>query len=165
MKRGYRIVHEPMLLEYLNKTYPPGSWRTNVRLGRPSPELEALARTPAERRMLAITTFIADAVVVLPDSVDIVECLVRPEWWKVSQLKIYGHLFGTTEEYREHWRKPRRLLIVAAVTNDFCEWWARTEGVAWVTYRPIWLDEYAAATAARAMTPPTVALPGEEERP
>lgn len=165
MKRQYRVVHEPMLIEYLNKTYPPGSWRTNVRLGRPSPELEAMAMTPAERRMLSITTFMADAVVTLPDRVDIVEILVRPEWWKVSQLKVYGHLFGTTEEYRPHWHKPRRLIMVAAVTNEFLEWWARTEGVTWILYRPIWVDEYEATTAARAMAGPSVRLPTGEEKP
>lgn len=163
MSRPYRVVHEPMLVEWLNKTYPPGTWRTNVRLGRPHPELEARALTPAEKRMLMITMFSADAVVILPGRVDIVECIVRPEWEKISKLKMYGHLFGVTGEYRAHWSKPRRLIILAAVTNEFVEWFARSEGVAWIRYRPIWFDEYAAKTPAYRVTAPSMKPPTGEE--
>jgi len=150
-----------MLIEYMNKTYPTGSWRTNVKLGRPSSELEAIALTPAEKRMLRITMFSADAVALLPNRVDIIECLVRPEWEKICKLKMYGHLFGVTEEYREHWHKPRRLIIVCAVTNEFVEWFSRSEGVHWIQYRPIWFDEYAAATPAYRVTPPSMKPPSK----
>ena len=152
-----------MLLEYLNKTYPTGSWRTNVRLGRPSPELEAMALTPAERRMLRIVTYRADAVVLLPDRVDILEVATEPRVDKICQLKLYGHLFGVTEEFREHWGKLRLLRVLASISNDFIEWFARSEGVAWVVYRPIWMDEYEAARRARRFTAPAMAPPTREE--
>lgn len=152
-----------MLLEYLNKTYPTGSWRTNVRLGRPSPELEAMALTPAERRMIRIVTYRADAVVWLPDRVDILEVATEPRVDKVCQLKLYGHLFGVTEEQREHWRKPRRLIVLASIINDFIEWFARSEGVAWIVYRPIWMDEHEAARRPRRFTAPAMAPPTGEE--
>ena len=159
----YRIVHEPMLVEWLNKTYPAGSWRTNRRLGRPHPDLEARALTPKEKRMLMITMFSADAVVILPDRVDIVECLVRPEWEKICKLKMYGHLFGVTEDYREHWHKPRRLIILSALKNPFVEWFARSEGVTWIEYRPIWIDQYEKETPAYRVTGPSMQPPGKEE--
>jgi len=78
--RKYRIVHERMLLEFLTRMYPPGTWRTNVRLGMPHPEIARVAVTPEEQRMLLITLPMADAVVLLPERVDIIECRVRPEW-------------------------------------------------------------------------------------
>lgn len=165
MSKPYVRAHEPMLIEYLNKTYPTGSWRTNVRLGRPSPELEAIAATPAERRMLRIVTYRADAVVLLPDRVDIIEVATEPQVAKVCQLKLYGHLFGVTDEFRPHWRKPRRLILLASITNPFLEWFARSEGVAWVVYRPIWMDAHEAARRPRRFTAPSVAPPTKEETP
>jgi len=156
----YRIVHERMLLEYLLKTYPPGSWRTNVRLGMPHPEVARVALTPEETRMLMITLPMADAVVTLPEEVHILECLVRPEWWKITQLKVYGRLFPMTEEYRDHWEKPIRLILLTAILNPFMEWLARDEGVVVIRYRPIWIDPYYATLPAYRRTPPKIALPG-----
>ena len=163
MSRSYRRAHEPMLIEYLNKTYPSGSWRTNVRLGRPSPELEAIAVTRGEKNLLKIALPTADAVVILADRVDIIEIATMPKVEKACQLKLYGHLFGTTEEYREHWSKPRRLIVVASFTNKLIEWFTRKEGVQWIVYKPIWMDEYEAARQARRFTAPSVMVPEEEE--
>ena len=87
MPRRYTIVHEQYLLEWLMKNYPAGTWRTNVRLGAVSKELIERTVTPEERRALKLWTFQADAVVLLPDKVVIVEALVRPEWWKMLQLE------------------------------------------------------------------------------
>lgn len=165
MSRPYTRVHEPMLLEYLNKNYPPGSWRTNVRLGQPHPELMEMYTTESLRRMLRIVTYIADAVVWLPNRVDILEIATEPRVEKVCQLKLYGHLFGVTEEYREHWNLPRRLILVASITNPLLEWFARKEGVSWVIYRPIWMDEYEATRASRRFTAPAMAPPTTEETP
>ena len=161
MPRKYQIVHEPMLLEWLLKTYPPGTWRTNVRLGMPHPEVARVAVTPEEKRMLTITLPMADAVVLLPDRVDIVECIVRPEWWKILMLKVYGKLFPMTEEFRHERRKPIDLVLLTAILNPFMEWVAREEGVRVVRYRPIWIEPYYAGTPARVRTPPKISLPGE----
>ena len=165
-KRTYRIVHERMLLEWLLKTYPPGSWRTNVRLGMPAPEIARTALTPEEKRMRLITLPMADAVILLPEAVHIVECIVRPEWWKILMLKVYGKLFKMTEEYRDYWHKPVKLILLTAIVNPFMEWVARDEGVSVIHYRPIWLDPYYGTLRPRQLTPPSITLPGsQEEKP
>jgi len=163
--RKYRIVHERMLLEFLMRTYPLGTWRTNVRLGMPHPEIARVAVTPEEERMLLITLPMADAVVLLPERVDIIECLVRPEWWKILMLKVYGKLFPMTEEFRQHWRKPIRLLLLTAILNPFMEWIAREEGVAIQHYRPIWLEPYLVTLRPRQRTAPTIQLAVRERSP
>jgi len=160
-KRRYVIVHERFLMEFLQKHFPVGTWRTNVRVGGVHPKLLEAAVGEAERRMLAITSFSADAVVVLPDKVVIVEALVRPEWWKVFQLELYGELFSMTEEFRDVWHLPRELWVVSAVTNPFVEAIARRRGVRWIHYRPSWVDVYLAGLAHRKRVAPTVALPEE----
>lgn len=163
MVRKYRIVHERMLLEFLLKTYPPGAWTTNVRLGMPHPEISRTALTPAEKRMRLITLPQADAVIVLRDEVHIIECLVRPEWWKILQLKVYGKLFPMTEEFKDHWDKPVRRILLTAISNPFMEWVAREEGVAVVPYRPIWIDVYLGSLPPRQITAPKISLPPTEE--
>ena len=162
-RRPYVRAHEPMLLEYLNKNYPPGSWRTNVRLGTPTPRLQAIALTPGEKRMLKIALPTADAVAILPDRVDILEVATEPRVYKVCQLKLYGHLFGVTEEYRAHWKKPISLLVIATFKNPLLEWFSRKEGVRWIVYRPIWWDEYESTRRPRRFTAPAVTVPGMEE--
>ena len=156
-------MHEPFLVEWLMKTYPDGTWTTNVRLGRPSPERAAMALTPEEERMLTVWHASADAVVVLPDEVHIVEAMVRPEWEKISKLKMYGHLLGVTEEYRPHWYKPRRLIVVAAVTNELVEWFARQEGITWIRYTTPLAEEYRRTLPGYLRRPPSYAPVPEEE--
>jgi len=163
--RKYRIVHERMLLEWLMKTYPPGTWSTNVRLGMPHPEVARVALTPEEKRMLLITLPMADAVVILPEQVHIIEALVRPEWWKILMLKVYGKLFPQTEEFKQHWHKPIDLVLLTAILNPFMEWVAREEGVRVIHYRPIWIEPYYGTLAPRKLLAPKITLPEREGSP
>lgn len=131
-----------------------------MRLGMPHPEVSRVALTPEEQRMLVITLPQADAVILLENEVHIIECVVRPEWWKILMLKVYGRLFTMTEEYRAEWIKPVRLILLTAILNPFMEWVARDEGVQVVRYRPIWLETYYGALRPRQRTAPKVTLPG-----
>jgi len=160
----YQIVHEPMLVEWLARTYPAGTWRVNVRLGMPHPEILRVSVRPEVQRMVKITTPSADAVVTLPDEVHIIECLVRPEWWKILMLKVYGKLFPMTEEFRPHWEKPISLIVLAALYDPFMEWIAREEGVRVIYYRPPWLEPYYATQPPRRKTPPSVTIPRKRRR-
>jgi len=159
MSRPYVRAHEPMLLEWLNKTYPTGSWRTNVRLGKPEESIEGIARTVSERRMMSILLHLADAVVILPNEVIILEVATSPKVEKVCQLKLYGHLFGVTEEYREHWNKRRTLIVLSTEDSDLLQWFARNEGVKWVVYRPVWWESHVASRQARKYRPSAVRVP------
>lgn len=153
-KRKYTIVHEPYLIEWLAKNYPPGTWRTNVRLGRPSKELLALAKTPEERRALTLWTFQADAVVLLPDKAVIIEALVRPEWWKIVQLEEYEKAFRVTEEFKAWWDKPvEKILLTTAASPVHIEM-AREKGIRVVIYRPKWIEPYLQSYAIRRRRPP-----------
>jgi len=154
MARKYTIVHEQYLTEWLMKNYPAGSWRTNVRLGTPVPELVERTVTPEERRALKIWTAQADAVVLLKDKVIIVEALVRPEWWKIQQLKIYGKLFKSTPEFREHWHKPIELLLLTTIDSPFHQAMAESEGIRYVIYQPEWIIPYMQRYGIRRRRPP-----------
>ena len=153
-KRRYTIVHEQYLLEYLLANYPPGTWRTNVRLGRPSAELRQLAKTPEELRALRLWTFQADAVVLLPDRAIIIEALVRPEWWKIVQLEEYEKAFKVTEEFRDWWDKPVEKILLTTQLSPVHLAMAQEKGIRVVIYRPKWIEEYLQYYALRRRRPP-----------
>ncbi|MHC1623140.1 MAG: hypothetical protein ACXQTR_00945 [Candidatus Methanospirareceae archaeon] len=142
MARKYRIVHESYLAEWLGITYPPGTWRTNVRLGRVKvPEAEKLS--PQERRLL-LGAFgaSADAIVLLPDKVVIVEAMVRHEPGAGEDLLKYKMLFRETEEFKEHWNKPIELILLTPLDVSVYERFYREMGIKVVNYRPKWILEY-----------------------
>jgi len=141
-RRRYRIVHEPYLVEWLMRTYPPGTWRVNVRLGAVAPELEELAVTPEEKRALHLWRPQADAVVVLPDKVVIVEAYIRAEVKKLAQLKLYERALKVTEEFREQWHKPTELILLAAIWDPTVIRMCEEYGIRYVFYRPQWIERY-----------------------
>jgi len=147
--RGYTIVHERYLSEFLRIHYPAWTWRTNVRLGLPPEELYVEGLTPEELRMLTRWRLEVDAVVLLPDRVELLEAIVRPEWWKICMLLLYEELFKVTEEFREHWRKPIRKVVVTPYEAPFFRAFAAKYGISWAVYAPDWLDEYIAGLRRR----------------
>jgi len=153
-RRPYTIVHEPYLVEWLSKNFPPGTWRTNVRLGKPSAELLERVKSPEEARALKLWTWQADAIVLLPEKVIIIEALVRPEWWKLLQLKEYEKAFKMTEEFREHWHKPIELVLLTTIDSPVHRAMAAEMGVRYVIYRPEWIEPYLARYGIRHRRPP-----------
>ena len=163
MSRVYTRAHEPMLIEWLTKNYPPGSWTSNVRLGAPDPQLQAVATTPEERRMLMIALHTCDAVVLTTDKVTIVEVATEPKVEKVCQCELYGHLFRETEQFKAHWNKPIDLIILSTVESDLIRWFAEKHGVRWVVYVPLWWEAHIRTRQARKFTAPGVQAPGGAE--
>ena len=154
MPRRYTIVHEQYLLEWLMKNYPAGTWRTNVRLGAVSKELLERTVTPEERRALKLWTFQADAVVLLPDKVVIVEALVRPEWWKMLQLEEYERAFKNTPEFKEHWDKPIEKVLLTTIDSPYHRAMAHEKGIRVVLYQPPWIVPYMQRYGIRRRRPP-----------
>jgi len=141
-KRKYRPVAEAYITEWLGITYPPGTWRTNVPFGTVEVP-EYLSVTPEELRFMTKGFRpIADAVVFLEDEVHIVEAKIRDERGKVEQLLIYEYLFDKTPEFKPHWgKKIRKILLTPKDQGDF-EKFLRKYGIEVVYYRPAWIIEY-----------------------
>jgi len=141
-RRKYRIVHESYLAEWLGINYPAGTWRTNVRLGDIQiPPGEKL--TPEEERMLkGAFGAIADAIVLLPDKVIIVEAMVRHDPGSGEDLLKYEILFRETKEFKEHWNKPIEKIIVTPLEiGPYIRFYEKM-GVRVIKYTPLWIQEY-----------------------
>lgn len=141
-KRPYRIVHEGYLAEWLGMNFPPGTWRANVRLGKVRPPAPH-ELTPEERRLLlGAMGASADAIVILPDRVIIIEAMVRHEPGALEDLIKYKMLFKETEEFKPHWNKPIELWILTPLDLPFYEKLAADMGIKIIKYKPSWILEY-----------------------
>jgi len=140
-KRPYRIVHEPYLMEYLVRTYPPGTWRLNVRLG-PVLGAERPGLKPAERRALKLWALSADAVVVLPDKCVIIEADIRGDIKKIGALLVYKEALLRDPDWACCHKKPIELVIVTPLDAPLLEDIASKYGIKVVKYTTDWLWSY-----------------------
>jgi len=141
-KRKYRIVSESYIVEWLGITYPPGTWATNVPLGEATVP-EGIALTEEERRFITKPMRpVADAVVTLPDQVHIIEAKLRDERGKIEQLLIYRYLFPKTPEYKAHWDKPIRTILLTPKDQGAFEKFLARYDIEVVYYAPRWVVEY-----------------------
>ena len=141
-KRTYRQVHDSYLVEWLGITYPPGTWRTNVRLGQLRPELAERAMTAEEMNYLKPFLASADAVVLLRDEVHIIECMIRHEPGALEDLIKYAKLFRQTPEFKKHWEKPIKLILLTPLDAPFYFEMAKEFGIEVAQYKPSWIFEY-----------------------
>jgi len=149
-RQPYRPVSESYLLEYLGYTYPPGSYQTNVPLGEAAVPA-GMILTDAERRFISKPWQpYADAVVLLPREVVLIECKVRDDRGKLEQLLEYDYLFPRTVRYRDHWNKPRHLVLLTPKDQGEYTQFLKKYGVDVVIYAPNWILEYLGSLPTRA---------------
>jgi hypothetical protein len=138
--RTYRIIHEPLLTEWLMQNYPPGSWRTNVRVGPVAPELKAAAEEGGVPGVAKLVTGSVDGVVELPDRTVLVEAMVRVEHGKIQQLKNYAQLYRSDPEFSHRAGLPIELVLLTPFDIPFVKAMAEREGVRYAVYRPSWIE-------------------------
>ena len=158
MPRKYTMVHDSMLIRWLMKTYPFGTWKLNARLGKVKKKV--LGSVPKQYRGLTSRwKLIADAVVISDGKVAIIECLVRPnEWWKIQQLKSYEKAFKVTEEYRRYWNYPIEKILLTTQIDPFMESEAIKEGIRVVKYTTPDIEHYKGTLRKRQIAPQGGAL-------
>lgn len=140
--RKYRNVHETYLAEFLGITYPPGTWKTNVRVGKFSDKLYAQLTESERRALLGVFGASADAIVFLKDKTVIIECMIRHEPGALEDLIKYKLLFLETPEYRSRWNLPVELVLLTPLDAPFYFKMAKLFGIKVIQYHPAWIDEY-----------------------
>ena len=141
-RRRYSPVGESYITEWLGITYPPGTWRTNVALGDVKTP-EGLRMTPAEQRFVKKPLRpIADAVVILPGEVHLIEAKVRNDRGKIEQLLLYRYMFPRTPEFRQYKDyRVRTILLTPREQGSFIEFLKKYD-IEVVVYNPPWIQEY-----------------------
>ena len=142
MPRKWQPREMRMLAEWLAERWPRTEYLTRVRLGRIEPRIGAAELSPEEIRALGVHRRWADAVVLLPDRVLLVEAKIRPQPGVISQLELYARLLPHTPELAEHAHKPIEMILVYAIEDELINQLAREKGIRCVMYHPNWIDAY-----------------------
>ena len=141
-KRKYRNVHEWYLAEYLGMNYPPGTWMTNVSLGKVQMDFSKLITKEEAAYISRPLAAKADAIILLPAKVIIIECMIRHEPGALEDLVKYGMLFRETPQFKAHWNKPIELVLLTPLDAPFYERLAKKFGIRVEKYKPAWIFEY-----------------------
>ncbi len=141
MARKSAQVETRMLSEYLLATYSQFPTAQNVPLGAVS---ETLMAQQGYQRALGLSRPYrpwADALVILPNYLLLVEAKVWNVVAGLAKLPLYKSLIPTTPELQRY--MPREILmeLVVGWTNDNLEIMARSAGVAVKVYHPPWLQD------------------------
>lgn len=127
--RRYRMVHDQALTRFLIRNFPPGSFRTNVRLG-PLPERAYRADIkPEERNLYRVYCPRVDAIVFLPDKTLLIEYATYNNPQKVFQVLNNVEAFLKDPDYALYRNKPVVPCIVVPRTNFYLEELCRKWGV------------------------------------
>ncbi|MBA7691474.1 hypothetical protein ES703_100019 [subsurface metagenome] len=130
-----------MISEYLKENYDGFTYTLNVPLGSVS---EDLMREEGYKRALGLSRPfrpIADAVVVLPHYLLLVEAKVWNVVNGLAKLPLYKSLVPVTPELAQY--RPRGVImqLVVGWTNSNLQIMARSADVELKIYRPLWLEE------------------------
>ena len=133
---------ERLISEFCAKEFPDAPVRLRVRLGPYLSALDPSQLSDRELRMVGSWRRWADAVVVQPDRLTVIEAAIRPAVGKISQLEYYLRLVGSTPELLEFAGRPVHGLLLFAIQDPLLEQLAREKGFQVRYYRPPWVDEY-----------------------
>ena len=141
MARKSRQVEVRMISEYLKENYSGFSFTLNVPLGSVSERL--MAKEGYQRALGLSRPFrpMADAVVILPNYLLLVEAKVWNVVNGLAKLPLYKSLVPVTPELKQYGHRGVIMQLVVGWTNPNLERMAREVGVAIKVYCPPWLEE------------------------
>ncbi len=141
-QRTYIPREMRLLSEFVAKEYPNDQVFFNLRLGAIRPDLDIAGLSPAEVRMLGVFRRFADAIVIRPDKLIIIEASIRPDPGKLSQLQLYERLVPATPELEPYQGLKIRKLLLWSFLDEVLASIAREQGVVVRVFHPAWVDEY-----------------------
>lgn len=153
-----------MVAEYVASQYPQDLVFMRLRLGSLRPAALGLEISEEEAAMLGVMRRWADAVVVTPRELVVVEASLRSDTGDPSKLVTYGRLVPHTPELKPYLDRPLVLELVVAVEDPVVTAVAHDLGIRTKVYRPPWLPEYLAQLHRRERRPAQARglLPREE---
>jgi len=143
-KRKWQAREMRLVSEYLAANYADYTTQTRVRLGSVHSDLHPEKLSPAELRAVGVWRRWADAIVVMPDRLILIEAAIRPNPGDISQLELYEHLLPKTPELAEHSGKRIEKVLLYALEDPVIVAMARERGIRVVYFRPAWVEEYLA---------------------
>jgi hypothetical protein len=143
-QKRYAWGETRLLMEYLADRYPGAVWKTNVQIGALAPHIPRPGLSEAAQKLMGKYRRYADAVVITPTELVLVETTIIKAVQKVGQLMDYVLLLPETPELQESLSLPRRAELVSAIPDPRAEALCKQVGVGFVVWEPAWLPDFVA---------------------
>jgi len=141
-KRNWAPREQRLVSEFVARYYKEYESRTHVHLGATHPRLRGRFAKPEDDRLVGVFRRWADAIVIMPDRIVLIEGKILPQPGVISQLALYEMLLPKTPELAEHKDKPVEKLLICAIEDPLITELARTEGIRVVIFIPRWIKAY-----------------------
>jgi hypothetical protein len=131
-----------LLHAWLAIAHPGALIKYEMRLGPTPLSTPGFPVTPATEAMLRVANMFADAVVIEPTQIMVIEAKVVGQPSAISQLRAYEMLVMNTPELRAHTGKQLVAMHLWAVDNELAHQMATQAGQAVTIYTPTWIEDY-----------------------
>lgn len=139
VERRKRVEWEERLVsEWAAEKHPGAFVHFRVRVGELPPEAEKVSALGISPYMYGVVRHWADAVVIYPDRVIVVEGKLKLSSVALGQIIVNTDLFGKTPEFRDTWHKDREGLLLYAFGDTVTEETAISMGYRTERYCPPW---------------------------
>jgi hypothetical protein len=149
-----------MVSEYLVKKYSGYRSMTRVRLGALHPELLSPDLSEEEKNMLTVWRRWADAIVITPTTMILIEAAILPDPGDISKLDLYAALLPHTPEFAEYKSFPIVKELVIAIEDPLLVKLAHDSGIRVVVFSPGWVKDYIKTLSHRKQRASKTVLPG-----
>jgi len=153
-RRRQMLGETRLLMEYLAQAYPDDRWLTNVKLGTDLRPRTGVELTEKELRMLRVYKRYADAIVIQPGRVIVIEAAIWKAIEKVGPLLQYLALVPHTAELQPFLDRQVVGELMVAVTDAVADKLCRDHGIRYTVFAPPWLEEFFSIYPGRKRTAP-----------
>jgi hypothetical protein len=164
MPRKWEPREMRMVAEYTAKFYSKNQVLTRVRLGALHPSLNIDNLDADEKAMLGVWRRWADAIVITPSKLILIEGAILADPGDISKLIIYKSLIPHTPELSNYLDRDIEMQLVYSIEDPLIVITARQVGIKTILFQPDWILEYVKQLTGRAQRASlTYPLPGTKK--
>lgn len=141
-KRRHMMAETRLLMEFLTDTYPDDEWTLQARLGSDPEIVGVTLLDDAERRVARNFNRRADAVVIRPTEIVIIEATMFRATDKVGRLQEYLLLAPATPELAPYRARPLVGELVTGQHDPIAQVLCQRLGLRYVHREPAWMAEF-----------------------
>ena len=152
-KRRNLLAESRLVAEYLAERYPGAQWFMNLRIGATGLMPGVDLTDPGIEQMVRRRNRYADAIVVTPAELVVIEGTMWLADQKVGQLQAYLLIVRDTPALAPYLGRPVIGELVTGQHDDAAEILCQRAGLRYVHYEPKWIDDFYAAYPHRRRRP------------
>ena len=132
-----------LLSQWLELRFPNDRALIQVRLAKPAPKIQTECLEFAALKALGNSRRFADALIVKPDRLILIEASIPPDPGYISRLLLYKELIPKTPDVQFPTDLPVEMIYLIAFEDPVVSKLARQAGIKVEIYQPDWVIQYA----------------------